>query len=158
MWLTPLRAGALACLVLLPLALSGCLLARTVYAPVKLAGQTVIVATETAGSAVVATGRVAGAALGATSAVTSGGLDALAALSTAGMVTFVDAATEAIVRVPWQEGMTLYAGAEAAQIRTARRAIDLVRAGRLLYSKIEYSDDTARLPVQAGDVVRLVAR
>jgi hypothetical protein len=108
--------------------------------------------------AVVATGRVAGAALGATSAVTSGGLDALAALSTAGMVTFVDAATEAIVRVPWQEGMTLYAGAEAAQVRTARRAIDLVRAGRLLYSKIEYSDDTARLPVQAGDVVRLVAR
>ena len=158
MWPIPLRAGALACVSLLPLVLSGCLLARTVYAPVKLAGQTVIVATETAGSAVVATGRVAGAALGATSAVTSGGLNALAALSTAGMVTFVDAATGAVVRVPWQEGMTLYAGAETAQIRTARRVIDVVRAGRFLYSKIDYSADTARLPMLAGDVVRLAAR
>ncbi len=155
---TPLRAGALACLSLLPLVLSGCLLARTVYAPVKLAGQTVIVATETAGAAVSATGRVAGAALGATGAVTSGGLNALAALSTAGMVTFVDAATGAIVRVPWQEGMTLYAGAETAQIRTARRAVDLVRAGRYLYSNLDYTDDTARLPVLAGDVVRLTSR
>ncbi len=158
MWLLSPRAGIYACLPLLPLLLGGCLLARTVYAPVKLAGQTVIVVGETAGTAVATTGRIAGAALGATGSVTSGGLNALAALSTAGMVTFVDAASGAIVRVPWQEGMNLYAGTEAAKVRTARKAIDLVRAGRYLYSNLEYSDDAARIPILAGDVVRLVAR
>ncbi len=152
------HSGVLACLTALPFLLGGCLIARTVYTPVKLAGRTVIVAGETAGSAVAATGRVAGAALGATGTVTAGGINALAALSQAGMVTFVDAASGAIVRVPWQEGMSLYGGAEAARIRTARRTIDLVRAGRQLYSNLNYNDEVARIPVLAGDVIRLTAR
>ncbi|GAB1489225.1 hypothetical protein MASR2M8_16780 [Opitutaceae bacterium] len=158
MGLFPPHIGVFAGLLLQPLLLGGCLLARTVYAPVKLAGQTVIVAGETVGTAVITTGRVAGAALGATGTVTSDSLSALAALNTAGMVTFVDAASGAIVRVPWQEGMNLHVGTEAAKVRTARKVIDLVRAGRYLHSKLEYSEDAARIPIEAGDVVRISAR
>lgn len=135
---------------------SGCIVARAVYAPVKLAGTTVVVASETAGSAVIATGRVAGAALGATGSTAATGIEALASLSQTGMVTFVDAANGAVVRVPWREGMDLYAGAQAAQLDPASRTIDLVRAGRALYSNHRYNREARRIPVQAGDVIRLV--
>lgn len=137
------------------LATAGCLAVKTVTMPVKLAARTVMVAGETAGTAVATTGRVAVAAMNTTGAVTAGSLEAAAALSEAGMVTFVDVATGTIVRVPWEEGMNLHAGSTVAKVRTAQRALDLIRAGRAVYSAMNYDNRASILPLQPGDVIRL---
>lgn len=135
------------------LGLGGCLVYRAVTAPVKLAATTVVVAGETAGAVVTTTGRVAVSAVKAVGSVGSGGIDAAAKLTQAGMVTFVDAATGTIVRVPWQDGLTLARAGDTARISLAQRAIDVVRAGRIVFSASRGAG--AGAPLAAGDVVRL---
>lgn len=131
----------------------GCLAYKAVTAPVKLAATTVIVAGETAGAVVTSTGKLAISAVNATGNVGSTGIDAAAKLAQAGMVTFVDASTGTIVRVPWQQGMTLAAAGNTAKVDIARRAIDVLRAGKVIYSASKLSGEGAALA--SGDVVRI---
>lgn len=133
--------------------LGGCLVYRAVTAPVKLAATTVVVAGETAGAVVATTGRVAVSAVKAVGSAGEGGIEAAGKLAQAGMVTFVDAATGTVVRVPWQDGLTLARAGDTAQISLAQRAIDIVRAGRVIFSASRGSAGGA--PLAAGDVVRL---
>ena len=132
--------------------LSGCLMTKVVTAPVKLAATTVVVAGETAGAVVKTTGKVAVGAVRATGTVADGGITAAAKLARAGMVTFVDVATGAVTRVPWQQGLTLAGGARAAQVRVATQAVQVIRAGRLAYSLAQAKGP---LPLASGDVVRV---
>jgi hypothetical protein len=136
--------------------LSGCLAVKAVKTTGELAATTVIVAGKTAGTVVKTTGKIAGSAITSSGSLTATGIESLAALAQAGMVTFVDGATGVIVRVPWQEGMTLYAGGASAEMAVAGRAIDLVRQGRLVYSATPQRRAVPRL--EAGDVVRLAGR
>jgi hypothetical protein len=122
----------------------------------KLAAATVVVAGKTATAAVKTTGRIATSVIGGSGSLTAGGIEALAKLARAGMVTFVDAATGVVVRVPWQKGMTLYAGGALAEVRVAERGIDLVRRGRLIFTAAKRVRANPRL--EAGDVVRLAGR
>jgi hypothetical protein len=126
---------------------------KAVTAPVKLAATTVIVAGETAGTVVTTTGKLAMSGVNAVGNVGSGGIDAAAKLAQTGMVTFVDASTGTVVRVPWREGMTLAAASGAARIDFARHAVDIVRAGKIIYSATRPSAEGAALA--SGDVVRL---
>lgn len=132
---------------------TGCLAVKAVKTTGELAATTVIVAGKTATTAVKATGRVANSAISGGGALTATTIDSLAALAQAGMVTFVDVATGAIVRVPWQEGMTLYAGGAAAQVKVAQRAVALVRDGKLVYKVAQQMQ--ANPALRPGDVVRL---
>jgi hypothetical protein len=136
------------------LSLSGCLVTKVVTAPVKLAATTVVVAGETAGAVVKTTGKVAVGAVRATGAVADGGITAAAKLARAGMVTFVDVATGAVTRVPWQPGLTLAGGEQAAQVQVALQAVQVIRAGRLAYSLAQAKGP---LPLASGDVVRVGA-
>ncbi len=145
------RAAMVAVLVS---AWSGCLVYNAVTMPVKLAATTVVVAGETAGAVVATTGKVAKSAVNAVGNVGSGGIDSAAKLTQAGMVTFVDAASGTVVRVPWQEGLTLASAGDAAKVSLARRTVDVVRAGRVIYSASRNSD-APRAAVASGDVVRL---
>jgi hypothetical protein len=147
-WVAPLAAAG-GCL----LVLDGCLVYRAVTAPVKLVATTVVVAGEAAGAVVTATGRVAVSAVKAVGSVGGGGIDAAGKLAQAGMVTFVDATTGTLVRVPWQEGLTLARAGDAARISLVQRAIDVVRAGRVIFSASRGTGEGA--PLAAGDVVRL---
>ena len=131
----------------------GCLAYKAVTAPVKLAATTVIVAGETAGAVVTSTGKLAISAVNATGNVGSTGIDAAAKLAQAGMVTFVDVSTGTIVRVPWQQGMTLASAGDAAKVDIARRAIDVLRAGKIIYSASKLAGEGAALA--SGDVVRI---
>lgn len=131
----------------------GCLAYHVVSAPVKLAATTVVVAGEAAGAVVTTTGRVAVSAVKAAGNVGSGGLDAAAQLAQAGMVTFADGATNSVVRVPWQEGLTLASAGDAAKLRVAQRSADVVRAGKVVYSSTRVSGEGAVLA--PGDVVQL---
>lgn len=132
----------------------GCLAYKVVTVPVKLAATTVMVAGEAAGAVVSSTGKLAVSAANAAGNIGSGGIDAASRLAQVGMVTFVDASTGTVVRVPWQQGLTLAAGAgQAAQVDFARRAIDVLRAGKVVYSASQLSGDGA--PLASGDVVRL---
>lgn len=131
----------------------GCLVYKAVTVPVKLAATTVIVAGETAGAVVSSTGKLAVSAVNATGNLGSGGIDAAARLAQAGMVTFVDASTGTIVRVPWQEGLTLASAGNAAKVELAKRAINVLRAGKVIYSASKLSGEGA--PLASGDVVRL---
>lgn len=132
---------------------SGCLAVKAVTAPVKLAATSVIVAGETAGAVVTNTGRLAVSAANATGSIGSTSLESAAKLARSGMVTFVDAADGTIVRVPWQEGMTVAGAGQAAKIEFGRRAIDVIRASRVIYSASRVAGEGAALA--PGDVVRL---
>lgn len=134
---------------------AGCLAVKAVSTTGKLAATTVIVAGKTATTAVKTTGRIASAAIGAGGSVTVAGIEGLAALARVGMVTFVDVTTGALVRVPWREGMTLFQAGDLARLQVARRAVALVRGGRLAYSTSRSARGTLKL--LSGDVVRLAS-
>lgn len=150
---TQLRRGsALFGAVVLAGLSGGCLMTKVVTAPVKLAATTVVVVGETAGAVVKTTGKVAVGAVRATGTVADGGITVAAKLARAGMVTFVDVATGAVTRVPWHQGLTLAGGAQAAQVRVAAQAVQVIRAGRLAYSLAQAKGP---LPLASGDVVRV---
>jgi len=132
---------------------SGCLAYKVVSTPVKLAATTVVVAGETACAVVTTTGKLAVSGANAIGNVGSGGIDAAARLAQTGMVTFVDVSTGAVVRVPWREGMTLAGAGTAARLDLARRAVDVVRAGKVIYAASRPSGEGAALA--SGDVVRM---
>lgn len=136
--------------------LTGCVAVKAVGEAGKLVGTTVIVATKTATTAVKTSGKVASSAIKGSGAVTTTSIESLAALAQVGMVTFVDVATGTIVRVPWQEGMTIYGGGAAAKVQVAQRAVSLVRGGRLAYASARLSSGNLRL--NSGDVVQLAGR
>lgn len=134
-------------------ATSGCLVYTVVSTPVKLAADAVVVTGETAGAAVKMTGKVAKSAINAAGNVGSGGIDSASRLTQAGMVTFVDASTGTIVRVPWREGATLATAGADARLALASRAVDVIRAGAVVYSAKRAS--AVRAELAPGDVVRI---
>ena len=144
--------------------LGGCLAYHVVSAPVKVAATTVVVAGEATGAAVKTTGRVAtsaitaagklgGSGIDAAGNVGSTSIDAAARLAQAGMVTFVDASTGTVTRVPWRHGLTLASAGAEARVLLARRAIDVLRAGNVIFSARKLAGEGAALA--AGDVVRV---
>ncbi|HWA10780.1 MAG TPA: hypothetical protein VG838_15165 [Opitutaceae bacterium] len=132
---------------------AGCLVYQAVTTPVNLAATTVVAAGRTAGAVVSTTGKVASAAVSSSGSVAADTLEGAAKLAHAGMVTFVDASTGTVVRVPWQEGMTLAGAADAAKVRTAQQSLAILRSGLVVYAATKNPDVT--VPVSAGDVVRL---
>jgi hypothetical protein len=147
------RLFGIVVLATLTATLSGCVVYHAVAAPVKLAATSVVVAGEAATAVVTTTGKVAVSGVRAVGNVGSGGIDAAAKLTEFGMVTFVDAATGTVVRVPWQQGLTLMSASDVAKISMARRAVDVVRAGKVIYSASRLNGSGAALA--SGDVVRL---
>lgn len=139
----------------LPLLGSGCLLVRAVTTPVDLAATTVVAAGKTAGAVVSTTGKVAAATVNAGGSVLTAaadGVDSAARLARAGTVTFVDASSGAITRVPWQPGLTLAGAGVQAKIQAYEHAVAIVRAGQLVYSVSQKPDTSVALA--DGDVVR----
>ena len=133
---------------------SGCLATKLVTAPLNLAGAAVGVAGDTASAVVKTSGKVILGAVRATGSVADGGIAAAAKLARAGMVTFVDAANGTLVRVAWAQGMDLVGGAQVAKVQVAARAIQVIRAGKLVQHGAQ---PKVSLPLEAGDVVRLGA-
>lgn len=136
-------------------ALGGCIVYRAAKTTGELAATTVIVAGRTATAAVKTTGRVTTAALTSGGELTATGIESLAALAQAGMVTFFDAESGAVVRVPWRSGLTLHAAGLAADVAVAQRGIALVRRGQVVRSAARAG---ASLLLESGDVIRLAAR
>ncbi len=135
---------------------SGCFVYRVVKTTGELAATSVVAVGRTATAAVRTTGKVASSTITTSGSLTATSIESLGALAQAGMVTFVDVATGAIVRVPWQQGMTLYGASAAAQVKVAQRAVALVRDSKLVYSA---ANQIGRDPMlQPGDVVRLAGR
>lgn len=132
---------------------SGCLVYKVATAPVKLAATTVVTASETAGAVVVTTGKLAVGAAQAAGSLGSTGLETAAKLGQAGMVTFFDPTRGTLVRVPWQPGLTLAGAGAAAKVDLALRAVEVVRAGKVVLSAS--GGTSASAPVREGDVVRL---
>ena len=58
-----------------------------------------------------------------------------------------------VVRVPWQQGLTIAGAGNAAKVDLARRAIHVLRGGKVVYSAARLRGDGA--PLTSGDVVRL---
>ena len=131
----------------------GCIVVHAVTAPVSLAATTVVVAGKTAGAVVSTTGKVATAAVNAGGSVAADSFEGTAKLAHAGMVTFVDASSGTVVRVPWQQGMTLAGASDLAKVRAMEQSVAIVRSGLVVYAATKTPD--ASVPVSAGDVVRL---
>jgi hypothetical protein len=68
-------------------------------------------------------------------------------------VTLTESATNTVVRVPWQPGLTLAGAGDAAKLRLAQRAVDVVRGGKIVYAAAKVTGDGAVLA--PGDVVRV---
>lgn len=131
----------------------GCTVYHAVATPVKVAATAVVVTGETAGAAMKATGKVAVSAFNAVGDVGGGGIDAASQLTRTGMVTFVDVGTGTVVRVPWREGITLASAGADARLELARRGIDVVRQGAVVYSASKVAESGP--PLASGDVVRV---
>lgn len=133
--------------------LGGCLVASAV----KGVGDVAVAGVEVAGKTTVAvvktTGHVAGAALGSGGEVAADGVKAAGKLARAGTITFLDTASGAVVRVPWQQGLTLVGAGAAAKVQVAARAVEVIRAGRIAYSASKRASGAVSLA--SGDVVRL---
>lgn len=129
----------------------GCLAYKVVSVPVKLAATTAVVAGETAGSVVTTTGKLAASAAKTAGSVGSSGLEAAAKLAQSGMVTIVDSKSGGVVRVPSSEAMNLGGAGVAARIDTVQLAVEIIRAGRVVYRALQKADPAT--PVVAGDVV-----
>lgn len=134
--------------------LSGCLAYHVVATPVKLVGTTAVVAGETAGAVVKTTGKLTVSAVNAVGRVGSSGIEATSRLAEAGMITFVDVGTGTVVRVPWRQGMTLAEATANARLQLASKAVDVVRAGAVVYSASR-NKAVQPLPLSSGDVVRI---
>lgn len=134
-------------------ATGGCLAYEVVAVPVRVATDAVVVTGETAGAAVKATGKITVSALNAAGRVGSTSIDSAAKLTETGMVTFVDVGTGTVTRVPWREGATLASAGADARVQLAHRAIDVVRAGAVVYSAKKLAG--AGAPLASGDVVRV---
>jgi hypothetical protein len=65
---------------------------------------------------------------------------------------FLDAANGTVARVPWAQGMDLLGGAQAAKVQVAMRAIQVIRAGKIVP---RLAKPQVSLPLEAGDVVRV---
>ena len=137
---------------LVALSPGGCLVYEVASVPVKVATTTVVVAGKTTEAVVETTGKVAIHAVKAAGTTTDAGLDAAARLSRDGMVTFTDVATGAVVRIPWKNGLQFAAATAQARLNTARRIVQILRAGKLIYASTR---EPASLALHSGDVVRL---
>ncbi len=122
--------------------LGGCLVYDVASVPVKVA----VGAAEVAGSVAIGTAKMAGSLAGGT-------LKLVASLARAGAVTFVDVTSDRVTRVPWREGLTLAGASDAAKVRVAQHAVDIVRDGQVVYSAPNGADGAT--PVAPGDVVRV---
>ena len=147
------RVASAGGVVALALQGGGCVAYHVAAAPIKLAATTVVTTGEVAGAAVNATGKIAVSAFNAAGNVGGGSVDAASRLTQTGMVTFVDVAHGTIVRVPWQQGLTVASASAAAKVELARHAIDVVRAGAVVYTAARGA--SPRTELAAGDVVRL---
>jgi hypothetical protein len=149
-----LRATArLAAPICIAALLTGCLAYKVVSTPVKVAAATVVVTGEAASAAVTATGKIAISAIDAAGRVGSGGVDAASRLAQTGMVTFVDVGQGTIIRVPWKQGFTIATAGAEARLELARRAVDVVRAGSVVYTASRLAGEGA--PLASGDVIRV---
>lgn len=122
--------------------LGGCVVYEVASVPVKVAVGTA----EVAGNVAIGTVKVAGSVAG-------GAIKLAAGLAQAGAVTFVELESNKVTRVPWREGLTLAGASDAAKLRTAQRAVDIVRDRQVVYSAGR--DAEKNVPVAAGDVVQV---
>ena len=123
--------------------LGGCFVYHVAKVPVDVAVGTV----EVAGGVVLGTAKVVGAVAGGT-------LSLAASLAQTGAVTFFDVASGTVTRVPWREGLTLAGASDAAKLKLASHAVDVVRAGKVVYSAANAAP--AAVPIASGDVVQVV--
>ena len=122
--------------------LGGCVVYYVVKVPVDVA----VTATEVAGTVAVGTVKVAGSVAGST-------IRLAGRLATAGAVTVVDVATNEVTRVPYRQGLTLAGASDAAKVKLAQHAVDVVRDGKLIYSAAKGAEKN--MSVAPGDVVQI---
>ena len=65
-----------------------------------------------------------------------------------GAVTVIDTTTGVSKKVPWEKGLDVYAASQSAQIKTATRALEIVRGAKKIQA-------TAQTPLNPGDVLHL---
>lgn len=146
------RAAAAAALLVYAHLAGGCLVYDVASVPVKVAVTTADVAADVTGAAVKATGKVAVSSFDAVGRVGSTSIESSARLTQAGMVTFVDASTGTVVRVPWRRGMSLATASADARFQLGGQAFQLIRAGTVYRPAAALAGSLA---AASGDVIRL---
>lgn len=130
----------------------------TVRATGSVGGGTVRGAGRVSRAGIDAVSRVSASSVRASGSLTATSINRLARMSQAGMITFVDLSTGQVVRVPWRAGLNVYGGSALANLRTAERALAVIRGGRLIYNTVKALADARALPLEPGDVLRLADR
>ncbi len=130
----------------------GCVVATIVTAPISLAVATVSVAGKAVGTVASATGKAVSSAFSSGDPAPDS-VEGLAKLSRPGEVTFVAMPGGAVVRVPWQDGLTLAGASGLAKVPALQESVTVLHAGKFTYAAAHDPDGT--VPLAAGDVVRL---
>lgn len=73
------------------------------------------------------------------------------------LVTVVQESGKTVRRLPWKEGLTLYAATQKAQLDSGVKAIQIFRGERVIERSIEEVRRGERdLPLEEGDVIKLI--
>jgi len=103
------------------------------------------------------TGRLAGEVFKAGGSVAKSGVQAVAGVVRPGVVTVVQESGSTVRRLPWKEGLTLYAVTRKAELDAGVKAVQVLRGGEVIERDAKEMREGRRdLKLEAGDVIRLV--
>lgn len=125
---------------------SGCSVRKTVGATGSLLKTTITT-----------TGKLAGQTLKTGGELAKTGVKAAVDVVRPSLVTVVQESGKTVRRLPWKEGLTLYAATQKAQLDSGVKAIQILRGERVIERSIEEVRRGERdLPLEEGDVIKLI--
>lgn len=132
--------------VLLALAGGGCTIKKTLNATGSLLKTTITT-----------TGKLASETIKTGGSLARTGVQAAADIVRPSLVTVVQESGKTVRRMPWKEGLTLYAATRKAQLDSGVKAIQVLRGEEIFERGIaEISHGERDLPLAQGDVIKLI--
>ena len=139
-----LIAGMFGCCALV--VLGGCSASKTVGATGSLLKTTVIT-----------TGNLAGQVLKTGGSLARTGVQAAADVVRPGLVTVVQESGKTVRKIPWKEGMTLYAATKRAELDAGVRAVKIMRGDEVIQRGIREIQKKQRdVVLKEGDVIKII--
>lgn len=136
--------GILACCTATLLA--GCSASKTVNATGSLLKTTIST-----------TGKLAGEVVKAGGSLARTGVKAAADVARPGVVSVVQESGKTVRKMPWKEGMTLYAATKQAELDAGVRAVQILRDGEVIERGIaEMRNGQRDVELKEGDVIKLI--
>ena len=103
------------------------------------------------------TGKLAGETIKAGGALAKTGVQAAADMIRPGVVTVIQESGKTVCKMPWKEGMTLYAATKRAELDAGVKAVQILRGDKVIRRGVrEVRGNRRDVVLQPGDVIKIV--